>query len=74
MHCQNLLLQDLQEDSLVYRSLVLTIKSVLTTEDDLYYHLHIHYIWFRTCLGPIIGGGLVYKVGFQYMAAVRVLY
>ena len=26
---------------------------------------------FRTCLGPIVGGALMYKVGFQSTTAVR---
>ena len=32
--------------------------------------MHTHSQSFRECLGPIIGGALVYKVGFQSMAAV----
>jgi len=32
--------------------------------------VHTHSPFFRECLGPIVGGALVYKVGFQSMAAV----
>ena len=31
----------------------------------------VHYSFLRMCLGPMIGGALVYKVGFPSMAAVR---
>ena len=34
---------------------------------------HVYCLVFRECLGPIIGGALVYKVGFQTMAAVRLI-
>jgi len=30
-----------------------------------------HYLFYRMFLGPFVGGVLVYKVGFQSMAAVR---
>ena len=33
--------------------------------------IYIHYLVCRECLGPIIGGALVYRVGFRTMTAVR---
>ena len=32
---------------------------------------HAYYLICRECLGPIIGGALVYRVGFRTMTAVR---
>ena len=29
-----------------------------------------HHLFFRECVGPIIGGALLYKVGFQTMTSV----
>ena len=50
---------------------VVRATKVFLQDDDMYCNLH--YLCFRTCLGPIIGGALVYKVGFQYMAAVSLI-
>ena len=33
--------------------------------------MYVYYLFCRECLGPIIGGALVFKVGFQNMVAVR---
>ena len=36
-------------------------------------HVLVHCLCFRECLGPIVGGALVYRVGFQSMTAVRLI-
>ena len=36
-------------------------------------HVLVHCLCFRECLGPIVGGALLYRVGFQSMTAVRLI-